>query len=123
MNALAIIAAMTFGQLGIVPEKPATLRVIVFSAEWCGPCKILHREIERELLQNAALNWRDKIEFADVETSESAKLATKNKDGGYDVPQVIIAEGNAVVMRFIQVPSYLRIAHVFNAINATRKAK
>jgi len=126
MNTLAIIAAMTFGQLGIVPEvvaKQPEIRVLVFGAEWCGPCRQLHAEIERELFK-PGMNWQRYISYIDIESNAAEiSYASKNKQGGRDVPQVVITEDGIVVCRLFDVISTARLSSVANAIVATRKAK
>jgi len=113
-----LLAVASIGQLGIVPEqsKPS-MRVLVFGAEWCAPCKALHAEIERELFK-PALGWREHVEFIDIDTKSDE---TKHLDSGAGVPQVVIIENDKPVLRMLGRVSAIRLSHVARAILQTGK--
>ena len=123
MNTLAIIAALSIGQLGIVPEKEASpvIRVLVFGAEWCGPCRVLKKEIERELYK-PGMGWQRYITVRDVDDGgNDVTYAMKNRNGGYDVPQIVITQDGIVVCRLFDLVSAARLSSVANAVITTAK--
>ena len=116
MNTLAIIAALSFGQLGIVPDKAPVVRVMVFGAEWCGPCRAMKKEIERDLFK-PGMGWQKYIEIIDVDDpGPNLSYAQKNRLGEYTVPQVVITQDGIVVCRLFDVISPTRLAAVSNAV-------
>ena len=119
MNTLAIIAALTLGQLGIVPEQTPVVRVMVFGAEWCGPCRMMKKEIERDLFK-PGMGWKKYIEIINVdEPGPNLSYAQKNRLGEMTVPQVCITQDGIVVCRLFDIISPQRLAAVTNAIITT----
>lgn len=86
------------------------IKVMKFSAAWCGPCRTLKPVFED--VKNGFSN----VAFEDVDVDENFELA--GKYGIRSVPTVIIEKDGVEVERFLGVQSKLAYA---NAINESLK--
>lgn len=68
--------------------------LILFSAEWCGPCKIIKSNLEK--IEN---ELRDEYKIVKVDISENVK-STKNF-GIKNVPTVVLVDDKKEIGRFI----------------------
>ena len=55
--------------------------VIIYSAKWCGPCKIA-----KSILDSKGINYKE----IDIEDENISRQKLKEITGGYTVPQIII---------------------------------
>ncbi len=80
-----------FGKL-----SPEALIVLVFGAEWCGPCKIAHKNMIPVLEK-----FKDKVHFFHVNVDAEKELTTQQ--GIRSIPSVVILKGGVEKQRFIGV--------------------
>ena len=55
--------------------------VIIYSAKWCGPCKVA-----KNILDSKGINYKE----IDIEDENISRQKLKEITGGYTVPQIII---------------------------------
>lgn len=91
-----------------VPPKPWGLpRLLIFTASWCGPCKVLKGQfpemrkrgwkiVDESKSPTADAHWL----YIDVEAnpSQAAKYAKTNTKGEYDVPQFVLIDSDGAVI-------------------------
>ena len=68
--------------------------LIDFSAEWCGPCKVIHPILER-----LSGEYNGSVSFYSVDIDEFPSLAARN--GVMSVPTLLIFSGGAPVDRIV----------------------
>ncbi len=80
----------------IPEETKATdkLTLVDFSADWCGPCKMLH-----PVLDKLTTELNDKVNFITVDIDKDP--ATANQFGIRGVPTMIIFHGGKEVDRMV----------------------
>ncbi len=81
----------------MIPEVTGSkdkLTVVDFSAEWCGPCKMLH-----PVLESLSGELSDKIDFVKVDIDQSP--AEANQYGVRGVPTMIIFHGGKEIDRMV----------------------
>lgn len=90
-----------------VPPKPKGLpRLLIFTASWCGPCKVLHDQFPKMRERGWRINEQDATAtdahwlYIDVEAHPSlaAKYAKANKSGVYEVPQFYLIDSDGAVI-------------------------
>ncbi len=86
------------------------IKVMKFSAAWCGPCRTL-----KPVFEDVKSGFSN-VAFEDVDVDENFELA--GKYGIRSVPTVIIEKDGVEVERFLGVQSKLAYA---NAINESLK--
>jgi len=70
------------------------LTVVDFSAEWCGPCKMLH-----PVLESLSSELGDRINFVKVDIDQNPSEA--NQFGVRGVPTMIIFHGGKEIDRMV----------------------
>lgn len=76
-------------------EKTAQGVVFIdFSAEWCGPCKVMLPVLDR-----VSKDYTGKIEFYTVDIDKSPATAARN--GVMSVPTMMVFKGGQVVDRMV----------------------
>lgn len=67
MRALITAMLLALAPLAAAEPPPPAYTLVVYTAEWCEPCKRLAAAIEAhpEVLRGAAVEWRDAEELGD----------------------------------------------------------
>ncbi len=80
--------------IGTEAAKTDKLTVVDFSAEWCGPCKMLH-----PVLDSLSGELADKVNFVKVDIDKSPTEA--NQYGIRGVPTMIVFHGGKEIDRMV----------------------
>jgi thioredoxin 1 len=70
------------------------LSLVDFSAEWCGPCKMLH-----PVLEKVSDDLSDRIDFYEVDVDECQQEAARFGIRG--VPTIVIFKGGSEIDRLV----------------------
>lgn len=130
MLSLAIVIAATLAPqwcyvAAEVPpqqQQAATeLHCVVYSAAWCGPCKVLKESIDRELVP---LGWtvgagESDIQFVDIDHEETPHL-----DRSQGIPQAVVLRAGMPAGRMVGAQKTGREFGLWlNSFGRWRKAK
>ena len=81
-------------ELSSVKDPEDKLSVVDFSAEWCGPCKMLH-----PVLEKVSDELSDKVDFYKVDVDQAQAEASSLGIRG--VPTMIVFHGGQEVDRMV----------------------
>jgi thioredoxin 1 len=76
--------------VSLVKDKKMDKRVLRFTATWCGPCKMLAKNLEE-------VNTQVPIEVVDIDVNQETAIDY----GVRGVPTLIMLEGNNEIKRLV----------------------
>lgn len=82
------------GELESVKDPGGRLSVVDFSADWCGPCKMLH-----PVLEKVSEEMADRVDFYTVDVDKAQAEASRLGIRG--VPTMIVFHGGNEVDRMV----------------------
>lgn len=88
---VAVLTAQTFDEVVRSAELPI---VVVFSTDWCPPCKAL-----APIIEDLARETADHLRFAEVDAEREIELASRFEVMSY--PSLLVFRGGELVKRFI----------------------
>jgi thioredoxin 1 len=80
-----------FNEAVLAADKPV---IVDFWAEWCGPCRLVHPELEK-----IKTEYQDKIDVVKVNIDESPKVAMKY--GIMSIPTIALFQDGNVQAQII----------------------
>lgn len=116
MSEVREITSNEFQEFINTPTNPDELAVVQFRADWCGPCRILHKHLEGDI---DSLEASGKVKVATLNVDSAAEITSKYNIRG--IPTVFFFRNGELLQEQRKGPTLQTVKDAISALTTDQE--